>query len=250
MTKPFGELEPGRLAEILGGMSADGGEVVVRDGQTVTPGEPQRLLEVAKEFARHGLGIDVVTTDLVRADATADRVFGVCAEAGVPLVRVGWWRYDAGLGYQRIAAEARRELAALAALARRHHLRIALQLHHGTIHPSAAHALRLTEELAVYADPGNQVMEGREDLAMSLDLLGDRVACVGVKNAAWLGERLGWQPLADGGVLEWPDILRTLHQRGYDGPLSLHAHYPMTDPGATVARDLRHLREAISLSRS
>jgi sugar phosphate isomerase/epimerase len=243
MTKPFGALPPGRLAGTLAEMGAHGAELVVRDGQTVTPAGPARLRDVAAELTRHGLDLGVVTTDLVEADDTADAILGVCADLGVPLVRVGWWRYDATLGYQRILDRARRDLAGLAGLGRRHGVRLALQLHHGTIHPSAAHALRLTEELAVYLDPGNQAMEGSEHLPMSLDLLGDRVACVGVKNAAWQDTGLAWQPLADGGVIDWSATLRTLRDRGYAGPLSLHAHYPMTDPVAAVGRDLAHLRE-------
>jgi len=247
MTKPFGALSPGRLAETLATLGADGAELVVRDGQTVTPAGPARLREVAAELTRHGLRLGVVTTDLVEADDTADAILGGCAELGVPLVRLGWWRYDAAEGYHHIQDRARRDLAALAGLGRRHGVRLALQLHHGTIHPSAAHALRLTEELDVYLDPGNQAMEGSEQLPMSLELLGDRVACVGVKNVAWRDTGPEWQPLADGGVVDWPTTLRSLRAHGYTGPLALHAHYPMTDPVAAVGRDLAYLREVISL---
>ena len=249
MTKPFGAMPPGPLAETLAGMGADGAELVVRDGQTVTPAEPARLRDAVAELTRHGLQLGVVTTDLTEADGTADAILGVCADLGVPLVRLGWWRYDATEGYQRILDRARRDLAGLAGLGRRHGVRLALQLHHGTIHPSAAHALRLTDELAVYLDPGNQAMEGSEHLPLSLDLLGDRLACVGVKNAVWRDAGLAWQPLADGGVVDWPATLRTLRERGFPGPLSLHAHYPMTDPVAAVGRDLAHLRQALSKDR-
>jgi sugar phosphate isomerase/epimerase len=243
MTKPFGAMSPGRLAETLAVIGADGAELVVRDGQTVTPAEPARLRETAAELTRHGLHLGVVTTDLVEADDTADAILGSCADLGVPLVRLGWWRYDAATGYHRILDRARHDLAGLAGLGRRHGVRLALQLHHGTIHPSAAHALRLTEELAIYLDPGNQAMEGSEQLPMSLDLLGDRVACVGVKNAAWRDNRLAWQPLADGGVVDWDTTLCTLRRRGYPGPLSLHAHYPSADPAANLRRDLAYLRK-------
>jgi sugar phosphate isomerase/epimerase len=246
MTKPFGALSPGELAGVLATLGADGAELVVRVGQTVIPAEPAGLRAAAEELSRHGLELGVVTTDLVEPDRKADAILGVCAELGVPLVRLGWWRYDAATGYQRILDRARRDLAGLAGLGRRHGVRLALQLHHGTIHPSAAHALRLTEELAVYLDPGNQAMEGSEQLPMSLDLLGDRVACVGVKNAAWRDTGPAWQPLADGGVVDWPATLRTLRARGYAGPLSLHAHYPSADPVRDLRRDLAYLRQASS----
>lgn len=246
MTKPFGALPPGRLAETLAGLGADGAELVVRDGQTVTPTAPAGLRTAAEELSRHGLKLGVVTTDLVEPDATADTILGICADLGVPLVRLGWWRYDPAAGYHRILDRARRDLAGLAGLGRRHGVRLALQVHHGTIHPSAAHALRLSEELAIYLDPGNQAMEGSEHLPMSLDLLGDRVACVGVKNAAWREDRLAWQPLADGGVVNWDATLETLRERGYAGPLSLHAHYPTTDPVADVGRDLAYLKQRAS----
>lgn len=242
MTKPFGALPPGQLAETLAHMGADGAELVVRDGQTVTPAAPAGLRSAATELTRHGLQLGVVTTDLVEPDTTADTILGICADLGVPLVRLGWWRYDPAAGYHRTAERARRDLAGLAGLGRRHGVRLALQVHHGTIHPSAAHALRLTEELAIYLDPGNQAMEGSEQLPLSLDLLGDRVACVGVKNATWHETGLAWQPLTAGGVVNWNATLGTLRTWGYAGPLSLHAHYPTTDPVADVGRDLAYLR--------
>ncbi|GAA3341335.1 hypothetical protein GCM10020358_32270 [Amorphoplanes nipponensis] len=91
-------------------------------------------------------------------------------------------------------------------------------------------------------------MEGSEQLPMSLDLLGDRVACVGVKNAAWRAGALRWQPLAAGDVVDWPAALRTLRDRGYPGPLALHAHYLTADPVAGLGRDLAHLRALVTRS--
>ena len=242
MTKPFGALSPGALADLVATMPVDGAEIVVRDGQTVTPAKPAQLRNVAQEFDRHGLGMDIVTTDVVTADATADRLFGMCADLGVPLVRLGWWRYDRREGYQRLRDRARRDLAGLAELAARHGVRPALQLHHGTVHPSAAHALHLIPDgVAIYADPGNQAMEGSESWDLTLDQLGERLACVGVKNAAPRDGGLQWQPLADGGVVDWPAALRTLRERNMDVPLSVHAHYAGADE-ASVRRDVRFLR--------
>ncbi|MFE4252355.1 sugar phosphate isomerase/epimerase family protein [Streptomyces sp. NPDC056910] len=253
LTKPFGALPPEELAAQLAEAGADGADLLVREGQTVTPQTSSRIGDAARALRRAGLELGLVSTDLVTADRTADRVLGHCAEAGVSLVRVGFYRYDAEIGYAVGLDRARRDLAELAALAGCHGVRLVLALHHGTLHPSAAHALRLladTEDVLVHPDPGNQAKEGSEDWRLTVDALGgtDRIGCVGVKNAVWEpGEAPGswncvWQPLADGGVVPWPTVLPGLTGLGYQGPLSLHVHYRTDDPFASVRRDLAYLR--------
>ncbi|MEV6167310.1 sugar phosphate isomerase/epimerase [Streptomyces sp. NPDC051954] len=253
LTKPFGALSPKELAARLAEAGADGADLLVRDGQTVTPSTPSRLAETARALDGNGLGLGLVSTDLTSADSEAERVIGHCAEAGVTLMRVGFYRYDAAADYAFELDRARRDLAGLADLAARNGVRLVLALHHGTLHPSAAHAARLLagrDDVLVHPDPGNQAKEGSEDFRLTLDTLGGlgRVGCVGVKNAVWEpGQTQGswhcrWQPLADGGVVPWPTILSGLTGLGYAGPLSLHVHYPAENPLAAVRRDLEHLR--------
>ena len=246
-TKAFGAIGATELADNLAGLGADGADLVVRDGQVVTPAEPRGIGSVATALERDGLRLEVVTTDLLDGDATAERIVAACAEAGVPLIRAGFYRYHPDQGYDRCLDSARRGLDSLARLAADHGVRLALQLHHGTIHPSAAHARKLVGDLDVcfYADPGNQAHEGSENWRLSLDILGDRLACMGVKNAAWRrgpnGWECGWVPLADG-IVAWPEIIAGLHERGYPGPLSLHIHYPTADLLAALREDLAELR--------
>ena len=253
LTKPFGDLPPEELADQLAEAGADGADLLVRDGQTVTPGTSWRIAETARALRANGLETGLVSTDLTSADSESERVIGHCAEAGVPLMRVGFYRYDAGLDYAAHLDRARRDLSGLAGLAARHGVRLVLALHHGTLHPSAAHASRLLdgrEDVLVHPDPGNQAKEGSEDWRLTLDVLGglDRVGCVGVKNAVWEpgaargSWNCGWQPLADGGVVPWATILPGLTGLGYTGPFSLHVHYPADDPLAAVRRDLGYLR--------
>jgi sugar phosphate isomerase/epimerase len=248
-TKPFGSVGVGQLADALEAVGADGADLVVRDGQTVTPDQPGGIVSVARGLADRGLGLDVVTTDLLAADDTADRVLAACAEAGVSLVRTGFYRYQPDLGYWDCLDLARRALAGLAELAESHGVALAVQLHHGTIHPSAAHAMALVDELdevRYYADPGNQAKEGSEDWRMCLDQLESRMACMGVKTAAWHrgphGWSCDWVPMTDGGVVPWPQILAGLAERSFTGPLSLHVHYPTEDVVSAVRADVAHLR--------
>lgn len=258
LTKPFGPLDAAELADTLARIGADGADLLVRDGQSVTPSDPAGILAVARGLDRNGLVLDVVTTDLVRADATAERVIAHCAEAGAARMRVGFYRYHADLGYRRCLDRARRDLEGLARLSAGYGVTALVQLHHGTIHPSAAHAMALAHDMDgvhFYADPGNQEKEGSEDWRLCLDVLAGRVACVGVKNAARRptpeGPRCDWVPLADGaGVLAWPAILAELDARAYAGPLSLHVHYPVGEPAAAVGADLAALRGLRSRGRA
>ncbi|MFC4009078.1 sugar phosphate isomerase/epimerase family protein [Nonomuraea purpurea] len=248
-TKPFGPIDATRLADAVASVGAEGADLLVREGQTVSPADPGGIAVAAAELARRGLTLDVVTTDLLDVGADAERIIAACGESGVPLMRAGFYRYDPAAGYDRQLAESRAALARLAGLAARHGVRLVLQLHHGTIHPSASLALALAGELndvGFYADPGNQAKEGSEAWALNADLLGDRMACIGVKNAVWRSDADGWvcewQPFADGGVVRWAEVVSGLRERGYAGPLSLHVHYPSADPVAAVRRDLDHLR--------
>jgi sugar phosphate isomerase/epimerase len=247
-TKAFGAVSATELADDLAGLGADGADLVVRDGQVVTPAEPRGIGAVARALERNGLRLEVVTTDLIDGDATAEGIVAACAEAGVPLVRAGFFRYDPALGYGACLESARRGLARLARVAADHGVRLAVQLHHGTIHPSAAHTRTLIGDLdavAFYADPGNQAKEGSEDWRLGLDIMGDRLACMGVKNAAWQrgpdGWTCDWVPLADG-VVPWSKIIAGLRERWYPGPLSLHIHYPTPDLLAALRKDLAQLR--------
>jgi sugar phosphate isomerase/epimerase len=249
-SKPVGSMSVTELADSMAELGVDGVDLVVRDGQTVTPENPDGILAVARALAERGLSLEVVTTSFTEPDEPAEAIFDACAEAGVRLVRAGFFRYDPAQGYQRSLAAAQRGLAELAGIAADSGVPLAVQLHHGTIHQSAAHVLRLIsdlDEVRVYADFGNQAKEGSEDWQLTLDLLGDRLACVGVKTAAWHRALDGWRPdwvplSAEDGVVPWPAILPGLGERGYDGPLSLHMFYPTPDPLAALRADLDYLR--------
>jgi sugar phosphate isomerase/epimerase len=248
-TKPVGSLSIGELADAVAELGVAGVDLVVREGQTVTPDNPSGIRAVAAALAERGLALEVVTTSFIEPDEHTEAIFDACAEADVRLVRAGFFRYDPAWGYERSLSVARRGLAGLAGIAADSGVRLAVQLHHGTVHQSAAHVLRLTsdlDEVLVYADFGNQAKEGSEDWRLTLDLLGDRLACVGVKTAAWQrtpdGWSVDWVPLSEGGVVPWPAILPGLRERGYDGPLSLHTFYPAPDPITAIRADLGHLR--------
>ncbi len=252
-----GLAEIGATARDLG---FDGIDLLIRPGHQVEPDDPDRIPAAVRALREAGLATPMATTDLTDPAAfPAERVFARCAEAGVGLIRLGYWRYRPERGYAACFDEARRHLDDLAALARRAGVRLAIQIHGGTIHSSGALATALLAGhdpaiIGAYPDPGNQtVQEGREDWRLTFELLRPWLCCVGVKNGGWFpGEaapsgqrrwRSDWLGLADG-MVPWDAIARHLAETGFDGPLSFHSHYdvPLAQALDQTRADLRFIR--------
>jgi sugar phosphate isomerase/epimerase len=110
-----------------------------------------------------------------------------------------------------------------------------IEMHMNMIAPSAGLARRLVEgfdpeRIGVIFDPGNMVYEGYEQYRMGLEVLGEYLAHVHVKNAVW--ERNpnqknatdpAWRtvsaPMREG-FANWPQVIADLKSVGYDGWLS------------------------------
>jgi sugar phosphate isomerase/epimerase len=260
----FTKLFRGRSLEEIGAtardLGFDGIDLLVRPGHQLEPDAPERIPAAVRLLEGAGLATPLVTTDLTDPAAfPAEAVFARCAEAGVRLLRLGYWRYDPARGYAACFDEARRHLDALEALARRAGLRLAIQLHGGTIHSSAPLAAALLDgrdpaQLGAYPDPGNQVVqEGREDWRLTFDLLRPWLCCVGVKNGGWSPAEIApsgqrrwrsdWLGLAEG-MVPWDEIVAQLRATGYAGLLSFHSHYeaPLPQVLDQTRADLRFIR--------
>lgn len=244
-----------------------GVDLLVRAGHQLEPDGADAIPGAVRRLERLELTVPMVTTDLNDPAAyPADRVLGNCAAAGVRLIRLGYWRYDPGRGYEVVHADARRHLDALEPLARKHGVCLAIQVHGGTIHSSGALLANLLRghdpaSLAAYPDPGNQaVQDGREDWRLTFDLLRPWLRCVGVKNGGWFpadvnphGQRRwhsDWLGIADG-MVPWDDIIPSLAERGYEGLLSFHSHYtlPYEQVLDQTRVDLRYVERLLAASR-
>jgi sugar phosphate isomerase/epimerase len=206
----------------------------------------------------------MATTDLTDpARMSAERLLAGCAEAGIGLIRLGYWHYDPHVGYAAGFETARRQLDELERLAERTGVRLALQLHGGTLHASGCQAAALLAghdptHIGAYPDPGNQtVQDGREDWRFTFDILRPWLCCVGVKNGGWFPAELApsgqrrwrsdWFGIADG-MVPWDEILASLTESGYDGFLSFHSHYevPLTQALAQTRLDLEFVRRQLA----
>lgn len=229
------------IATSANSLGFDGIDLLIREGFQVTPSKPEQISEVVAKLKDAGLSVPMATTDITDpAQAPTDAIFKACAEAGVEIIRLGYWKYDPSVGYRALRDKARQHLRDIASIASASGIKAAIQLHGDTIHASGAQTAVLLEEhdpavIGAYPDPGNQVVqEGREDWRFTFDILEPWLCCVGVKNGGWFAGQLAesgqrhwwadWLGLADG-MVPWDEIVEYLGGSNYDGLLSFHSHY-------------------------
>jgi sugar phosphate isomerase/epimerase len=168
------------------------------------------------------------------------------AEIGCPHVRIWAPGYRGNVPYQELFEGAPRDLERIAGVARHRGVRAVLEIHHGTIVPSAGLAYRLVEghdprDVGLIYDPDNFIREGREHWQMGLELIGPYLAYVQFKNASWVPGPDPSSPVAarrwicanadlEEGLVDWPAFLRVLHRRNYDGYLSNEDGRPVPLP--------------------
>ncbi len=135
-----------------------------------------------------------------------------------------------GHDYLDLFAETREHFAWVAERAAFHGVKALVELHHQTVTSSPSAALRLLdgmdpESVGVIHDLGNLIVEGGEETLAGLQLLGDYLAHVHVKNAVWrrlpsIGEQAVWThewASLRGGIADVPRYFEALRAVRYDG---------------------------------
>ncbi|MBE7465604.1 MAG: sugar phosphate isomerase/epimerase [Planctomycetes bacterium] len=178
------------------------------------------------------------TSDMERAV----KMVQTCGKAGIKNVRVGAVasmpkdtdRWDAF----KLIAEAKARFKELVAEANKAGVRPCLELHGGTLFPSPSGAMNFIkefgpEQVGILYDPANMLSDGWERLDLSLNLLGDYLAEVHVKNSKWVQDgvdELGcakWKCISadlEEGSVHWPTVIAQLKKRGYTGWLVEEGH--------------------------
>ena len=204
---------------------------------TVDVAKVETELPAAAQKARAaGLEVPAATTYLRMSQAPLDdirRALSAAQKAGIPNMRTPAPGYDRSKPYDQIFAATRKAIEETLPHAKEAGVRLCFEMHMNTIIPSASAARRLldglpTDQVGVIYDPGNLVIEGYEDYRMGLEILGDYLAWVHVKNTVWKrdteakGHQWAWQwaPLADG-MADFSDVVASLRAVGYDGWLSI-----------------------------
>lgn len=133
-SKELKSLSVPQLIDALHQMRCDGVDLCVREGYPVNPDNVKRELpQAARQFREAGLKIPMISaaTDLTDPHLpVVDRLLGACHDAGIALLKPGYWRFVEGDYWQQVD-QVRRSLEAWQQKATAQGVRIAWHTHSG-----------------------------------------------------------------------------------------------------------------------
>ena len=182
------------------------------------------------------LGLETPTLgDYLKCDdlATVELLMTQAASVGIKQMRVGPLNYDGTVPARELFAQSRKAFEQVQALSKKTGVKAIVEMHMGIITASASAARALVEGLdpdciGVLYDVGNMVYEGFEQYQLGLEIIGEYLAHVHLKNAMWqvAGTNKGavkWQcnfaPLRTGQA-DCDAFIKALRTVGYDGWVS------------------------------
>ena len=234
------------LEEVFGflrELDYDGVELRVKEDYHVAPDTIlSRVKELEDLKARYGLEIPVLATYLSITDlkslmpvfeaAEILEARGVRVSLGPPL--------DGEPSYWEILDRVSRHLETFFKSIQQFKVRALFEIHLKTLISSPSLAYLLLKgfdpaQVGVIHDAGNMIIEGREDWKMGVEILGDYLRHVHVKNISWRkGAKWNWiWDELETGMVDWGEILAVLSSVSYEGYLSNENLKDVVLPGAT-----------------
>jgi sugar phosphate isomerase/epimerase len=255
-TKHLKDLSIEQLIDAMKAIGADGVDLCVRPGYPANPDNAAEALPKAGEaFRAAGLSIPMVTapTDLTSASAPyAEALFQACGNAGVKLLKPGYWPAPTD-GYWNAVKAMQADVRAFADLGRRYGVKPCLHTHSGSnmgLNAAALmHVLRdfTPEEVGAYVDVGHLAVCG-EPPALAFAMVTEWLAIVGIKDMDRVRTDAGIQTrtvIMGEGFVDWPQVMGWLVRHGFAGPLSFHCEFP-ADTTETLLeqtrKDITYLR--------
>src|SRR5437879_2090601 len=108
-TKLFRGLTLEEIGTTTRDLGFEGTDLLIRSGFQVVPNEPDAIPAAVRTLQSYGLAVPMATTDISDPAAfPTERIFANCAEAGIRVVRLGYWKYDPARGYAACLETARR----------------------------------------------------------------------------------------------------------------------------------------------
>jgi len=248
-SKLLKELSIPTLIELAHRHGFDGYDLCVRPGYPVSPEDAAETLPAAvRQMEAAGLFVPLVTGPTNLTDPRqeeAESLLAALAAAGVPRLKLGYFRFDPAQPYWTQVESARQTLENWEILGRIYGVQVCYHTHSGNLLGLNAAALmhllqgRDPAYIGAYLDPGHFAVNG-EPFALGLamareylsilsfkDVLVERVEVNGPSTGS--GQRHGkgkvcWVPAGEG-VVDWRSVFGELKRTGFDGPASLHCEF-------------------------
>lgn len=236
-TKPFRTLNAKDTADLVGEVGWDGVELPVRakDGQ-FTPVQADEMLPMFVDALRSNGGreVSILTTDIVEANAAAEKLLRLAGKLGITRYRLGFYRYANDKPMAAQLAEIASKLRDLAALNKNLGIRAGFQNHSGNGYVGApiwdvwAMIRDLdARQIGFCFDIGHATVEGGLSWPTNFRLASSHLTAVFVKDFNWVkgdkGPRDQWCPLGEGMIS--PKFFSTLKAANFDGPICQHNEY-------------------------
>jgi len=230
-TKPWMKTPVPELGKFVSSLGFDGIELPVRPGYQVEPQNVTRdLPRVTKQLADFGLKIFSI------AGPADEATIAACAEAGIPIIRIGVFIGEEG--YMASVAKAQGEFNALMPLLDKYGVKLGVQNHCDRYICNAMGLRHLIEKynpkhIGAIWDAAHNALNG-EDPEMAIDIVWSHLCMVNLKNAFWRrtngpeAEYAKWEPYwttGRHGLASWPRVAAELKRRNWEGVICLCAEY-------------------------
>ncbi|WP_058308520.1 sugar phosphate isomerase/epimerase family protein [Gracilibacillus massiliensis] len=225
---------------------------------TIDPGASDDQLAKLKQLtAEYGIETLSVTPYLTDDLEETERVLKVASKLDASFIRLGVPKYNREENFQELFENARQYMKEAEKLCSKYGVKGLIETHHNTIATSASAAFRLLEGLdskyvGVLYDPGNMVHEGYENHLLGMQLLGDYLAHIHMKNAIWVkdaetdsGEvkwQVDWAPV-EKGIVDWQQVIKDLKSVGYDGYIGIEDFSNQYDTATALGHNYKWLEK-------
>jgi len=240
-SKFFAELSVEQLGEKGTALGYDGIDICIRPGHPIhVDNAIHKLPKAVRIWESQNLFCPLASAAIDIIDPKspdAEKLYAACAEAGIPRLKIGFFRFVAGDDYWQILDAARADLDGFVAFGEKFGVQTCYQIHSGQcIGSNCAGLMHLIRGfdpryVGAYPDFGHLLLDG-EDIDMGLSMIRSHLSVAGIKDAYYAPQPDGQKPafiprfvkVGDGGV-DWKRALGALHGLGFDGPLVVHTEY-------------------------
>lgn len=184
-----------------------------------------------------------------------EKVMQAAQAIGCPRIRVMPPGYHGEANYPQLFAAVQTQIGDLVPLTEKYGVKIILEIHHGNVIPSASAAYRLvspfpSKSVGIIFDPGNMVHEGFEQYQLGLELLGEYLEHVHIKDARPVYDAehkkwsIEWCSIGEG-MVDFSRLISALRSVGYAGYLSTEDFSCDRDTEGKLAHNISYLQELL-----